>query len=70
MNTHFEYLILGAGAAGLQMAYCLEQAGRNYLVLEAGDGPGTFFKQYPRHRKLISINKVHTGFDEIGRAHV
>ena len=64
MNTHYEYLILGAGAAGLQMAYCLEQAGRSYLVLEAGDGPGTFFKQYPRHRKLISINKVHTGFDD------
>lgn len=64
MNTHYDYLILGAGAAGLQMAYCMEQAGHSYLVLEAGAAPGTFFTQYPRHRKLISINKVHTGFDD------
>jgi thioredoxin reductase len=64
MDTRYDYLILGAGAAGLQMAYCLEKAGHSYLVLEAGVGPGTFFTQYPRHRKLISINKVHTGFDD------
>ena len=60
----YDYLILGAGAAGLQMALCLQQAGHRYLVLEAGSAPGTFFTQYPRHRKLISINKVHTGFDD------
>lgn len=64
MSQHFSYLILGAGAAGLQMAYCLQQAGHDYLVLESGAAPGTFFSQYPRHRKLISINKVHTGFDD------
>jgi thioredoxin reductase len=64
MNTRYDYLILGAGAAGLQMAYCLHQAGHSYLVLESGPTPGTFFTQYPRHRKLISINKVHTGFDD------
>jgi thioredoxin reductase len=56
-----EYLIIGAGPAGLQLAYCLEQAGRNYLVLEAGPTPGTFFRTFPRHRQLISSNKVHTG---------
>ena len=64
MNTHYPYLILGAGAAGLQMAYCLAQAGQRYLVLESGAAAGSFFAQYPRHRKLISINKVHTGFDD------
>lgn len=64
MTAHHDYLILGAGAAGLQMAYCMQQAGHRYLVLEAGQAPGTFFAQYPRHRKLISINKVHTGFDD------
>jgi thioredoxin reductase len=31
------------------------------VVLERGPGVGTFFKTYPRHRKLISVNKVHTG---------
>ncbi len=64
MNQHLPYIILGAGAAGLQMAYCLKKAGHEHLVLEAGKAPGTFFAQYPRHRKLISINKVHTGFDD------
>lgn len=62
--NHHSTIILGAGAAGLQMAYYQQQAGRDYLVLESGPAPGTFFSQYPRHRKLISINKVHTGFDD------
>jgi thioredoxin reductase len=56
-----EYLIIGAGPAGLQLAYFLQQAGRDYLVLEAGSAPGTFFRTFPRHRRLISINKPHTG---------
>lgn len=61
---HTEYIILGAGPAGLQMSWCLSQSGREHIVLEAGDGPGTFYKTYPRHGTLISINKVHTGFDD------
>ena len=56
-----EYLVIGAGPAGLQLAYFLEQAGRDYLVLEAGPGPGTFFTTFPRHRELISSNKRYTG---------
>jgi thioredoxin reductase len=59
-----DYAILGAGPAGLQMAYELQQRGRDFVLLEAGTGPGTFFKRFPRHRKLISINKVVTGFDD------
>ncbi|GJD21496.1 FAD-dependent pyridine nucleotide-disulphide oxidoreductase [Rivularia sp. IAM M-261] len=62
--AHFEYLIIGAGPAGLQLAYFLEKAKRNYLVLEAGNSPGTFFKKFPRHKKLISINKVYTGYED------
>ncbi len=60
-SDHQEYLIVGAGPAGLQLAYFLQKRGCRYLVLEAGSAPGTFFATYPRHRKLISINKVHTG---------
>jgi thioredoxin reductase len=56
-----EYLVIGAGPAGLQLAYFFEQAGRDYLVLEAGPTPGTFFRTFPRHRQLISSNKPHTG---------
>jgi thioredoxin reductase len=60
----FEYLILGAGPAGLQLGHHLATAGRSYLILERGEGPGTTFKQYPRHRTLISSNKVYTGYDD------
>jgi thioredoxin reductase len=59
-----KYLVIGAGPAGLQLAYFLAQAGRDYLVLEAGDAPGMFFRTFPRHRCLISINKPHTGWQD------
>jgi thioredoxin reductase len=59
-----EYLVVGAGPAGLQMAYFLEKAGRKYLVLEGGPTPGTFFRSFPRHRRLISSNKKHTGWED------
>jgi thioredoxin reductase len=58
---HCEYLIVGAGPAGLQLAYFFEKIGANYEVLEAGPTPGPFFNRFPRHRRLISINKVYTG---------
>jgi thioredoxin reductase/MFS family permease len=59
-----DYLVIGAGPAGLQLGYFLERAGRDYLILEAGRAPGTFFSTFPRHRRLISINKPHTGWDD------
>jgi thioredoxin reductase len=59
-----EYLIIGAGPAGLQLGYFLKKSGREYLILESGSGAGTFYTQFPRHRTLISINKVHTGHDD------
>lgn len=59
-----DYLIIGAGPAGLQLAAELEHGGHDYVVLERGAGPGTFFTRFPRHRRLISINKVHTGYDD------
>lgn len=63
-HNEFDYLIIGAGPGGLQLAYYLEEQGRDYLILEAGDTPGTFFKRFPRHRALISANKVYTGYDD------
>ncbi|MDW5325743.1 FAD-dependent oxidoreductase [Plantactinospora sp. KLBMP9567] len=60
-----DYLIIGAGPAGLQLAALFERDGRrDYLVLEAADAPGAFFTRFPRHRQLISINKPHTGSDD------
>lgn len=61
MSATIDYLIIGAGPAGLQLAAQFQRSGRDYLVLEAGAGPGTFFQVYPRHRQLISINKTRTG---------
>jgi thioredoxin reductase len=59
-----DYLVIGAGPAGLQLGCLLQRAGRDYLILEAGPSPGTFFRTFPRHRRLISINKPHTGWDD------
>jgi thioredoxin reductase len=63
-STVLDYVVVGAGPAGVQLGHQLQRAGRNYLVVESGSGPGTFFQTYPRHRTLISINKVHTGYDD------
>lgn len=43
------------------MGHLLSKSKRDYIVLERNAGPGSFFNKYPRHRKLISINKIHTG---------
>lgn len=62
MSEHvYDYLVVGAGPAGLQLGSLLQSESRDYLILEAGPAPGTFFTVYPRHRTLISINKPHTG---------
>lgn len=57
----YETAIIGAGPAGLQLAYFLHKARRDYVVLEARERAGSFFEKYPRHRKLLSINKQYTG---------
>ncbi|MFI0373290.1 NAD(P)-binding domain-containing protein [Actinomadura sp. 1N219] len=63
-NQPLDYLVIGAGPAGLQLGYLLKKAGRRYLILEAGPAPGMFFRTFPRHRQLISSNKKHTGTDD------
>ncbi|MGY0234498.1 NAD(P)-binding domain-containing protein [Longispora urticae] len=55
-----QYIIVGAGPAGVQLSYYLHQTGSDYVTLERTDAPAEFFRVYPRHRKLISLNKVHT----------
>ena len=56
-----DYIIIGGGPAGLQTGYFLKKYKKNYLILEKSNNVGNFFKKYPIHRKLISINKVNTG---------
>ncbi|XP_074511715.1 FAD-dependent oxidoreductase domain-containing protein 2-like [Sebastes fasciatus] len=60
-TRHYDYCVLGAGPSGLQMGYFLSKAKRDYIILERNSVPGSFFIKYPRHRKLISINKIYTG---------
>lgn len=60
-DYYFPYLIIGAGPAGLQMGYYLREQGQKYVILEANQSAGSFFEKMPRHRQLISINKIHTG---------
>ncbi len=61
MKRLIDYLIIGAGPAGLQLGYYMAKAEMDYQIVEAGDNAGSFFQTYPRHRQLISINKVNTG---------
>ena len=37
---YWDYIVVGAGPAGLQSAYHLQQAGRNYVVLEQANCTG------------------------------
>ncbi|MBO3751879.1 NAD(P)-binding domain-containing protein [Streptosporangiaceae bacterium NEAU-GS5] len=60
----YRYLIVGSGPAGLQLSYFLQKLEADYVTLERGSSPGGFFQRYPRHRRLISLNKVHTGQDD------
>lgn len=59
--TYTDYCIVGAGPGGLQLGYFLQRAGHQYVIFEKSNVSGNFFVQYPRHRKLISINKRWTG---------
>jgi thioredoxin reductase len=56
-----EFIIIGAGPAGLQTGYFLNKFKKDYLILEKSNTVGNFFTKFPIHRKLISINKVYTG---------
>ncbi len=60
----YPYLIIGAGPAGVQLSYFLAKAGLKHRVLEKAEAAGTFFRDFPRHGKLLSINKVYTGTDD------
>merc|ERR1711976_230069 len=60
----YDYIIVGSGPAGIQMSYYMTKHGVNHLILESGDKHSMFTRKYPRHRNLISINKVNNLFQE------
>lgn len=57
---HFDVVIVGGGPAGLQMGYFFNNSHMKYVILER-HAVGSFFRSYPRNRRLISVNKVHCG---------
>ena len=62
-SSSYDYLIIGAGPAGLQLGYFLQKSERTYLIVEVAESPGSFYASLPRHGKMISINKIYTGYD-------
>eukprot|EP00466_Bigelowiella_natans_P002701 jgi/Bigna1/70167/fgenesh1_pg.11_\ len=56
-----DYCVIGAGPAGVQIAYFLQKASLSYVVFEREWEPASTFRKYPRHGRLISINKRYTG---------
>ena len=64
MTSTHDYIVIGAGPAGLQLGYFFENQGRDYVILERNETVGSFFTRYPRSRGLISFNKVHSVYDD------
>lgn len=60
---YYKNIIIGAGPAGVQLAYFYEKNKINYIVLEGSEHCASFFYKYPHSSKLISINKKYTGKD-------
>uniref|UniRef100_A0A2C9M5T0 FAD/NAD(P)-binding domain-containing protein n=1 Tax=Biomphalaria glabrata TaxID=6526 RepID=A0A2C9M5T0_BIOGL len=60
-SVYHDYCIVGGGPSGLQLGYFLKTTSRDYIVFERSNISGSFFELYPRHRKLISLNKRNTG---------
>jgi len=56
-----ECCIIGSGPAGLQAGYLLKQKSIAFKILEKSNAVSNFFRQFPRHRTLISVNKPNTG---------
>ena len=62
-EDYYDNIIIGAGPAGLQLAYFFKKNNINYLQIEKTDVCGSFFDKYPHGSQLISINKKNTGND-------
>ena len=59
----YDNIIIGAGPAGLQLAYILQKNNLNYIMLEKEQSCASFFDKFPHTKTLISINKPNTGND-------
>ncbi len=51
-NGNVEFCVVGAGPAGVQLAHHFQSVGADYIVLERGSAPGSFYATFPRHDQL------------------
>ncbi|MBX2798420.1 MAG: NAD(P)-binding domain-containing protein [Myxococcales bacterium] len=59
-----DVVVIGAGPGGLQVGHVLATQGRSFCLVERAERAGSFFHRFPRHRTLISVNKIHTGYTD------
>lgn len=53
-KLRYDYCVIGAGPAGLQMGYFLKRAARDYVILERARNAGEFpFKTYLFEGELL-----------------
>lgn len=52
-----DVIVVGAGAAGLQWGLLLDRFNISYVIVESQSNPASFFRKYPRSRRLISHNR-------------
>ena len=56
-NPFHDFCVVGGGPGGLQTAGYLAEQNNDYVLFEKNDNGGSFYRKYPIHRRLISINK-------------
>ncbi len=57
INPQVDYLIVGAGGSGIQMALFLQKYNYSFQILEKSYTAGSFWTKYPVFDELISVNK-------------
>ena len=55
----YDYIVVGAGSAGLQMGLLMQKSGASYVIYERGADAGQFWRNNPVAEELISVNAAH-----------
>ncbi|KAA3625496.1 MAG: pyridine nucleotide-disulfide oxidoreductase [Proteobacteria bacterium] len=63
----YDYIIVGAGPAGLQLGYFFKESGTDHVILEASGKAGDYFTKFPRHDRMLTANIVYSGYEDPGR---